>query len=107
MPTYDYKCNDCGNVFEEFHSITLNPHILCPKCGGHTRRLISGGAGIIFKGSGFYVNDYKQSNSNNPANKSNNIANDNTKSDTVKSDSVKSDAVKSNDSKTATSSDAK
>ena len=62
MPTYDYKCNKCGNVFEVFQKITDEPLQKCPDCSGNIKRLISGGAGIIFKGSGFYVNDYKKKN---------------------------------------------
>jgi putative FmdB family regulatory protein len=60
MPTYDYKCLECENIFEEFQKITDEPLKECPKCGGGVRRLISGGAGLIFKGSGFYTTDYKR-----------------------------------------------
>lgn len=61
MPTYDYKCNECGEVFEHFQSIKSEPLKVC-NCGknGSVTRQISHGAGIIFKGSGFYVNDYKK-----------------------------------------------
>jgi len=59
MPTYQYRCNDCGHEFEEFQSMTEDPIRVCPKCKGETRRLISGGAGLIFKGSGFYQTDYR------------------------------------------------
>lgn len=62
MPTYEYECPECKYTFEEFQKITDGPLIECPKCGGKIRRLISGGAGLIFKGSGFYVTDYKRSN---------------------------------------------
>lgn len=62
MPTYDYHCNDCGFEFEEFQSIASEPLHICPRCGGHVRRLISGGGGLIFKGSGFYETDYKHKN---------------------------------------------
>lgn len=57
MPTYDYKCEECDKVFEEFHGMTEEPEVICPICGGSTRRMIGGGLGVIFKGSGFYVND--------------------------------------------------
>ncbi|MFZ1081995.1 MAG: FmdB family zinc ribbon protein [Candidatus Kryptoniota bacterium] len=63
MPTYEYKCEKCGNVFEEFQSITDDSITKCPKCGGKVHRLIGAGAGLIFKGSGFYLTDYKRSNS--------------------------------------------
>lgn len=59
MPTYEYRCSECGNEFEEFQAISDPPITICPACGGKTRRLISGGAGLIFKGSGFYITDYK------------------------------------------------
>jgi putative FmdB family regulatory protein len=62
MPTYEYECLQCKHRFEEFQNITDKPLVKCPKCGGKIRRLISGGAGLIFKGSGFYVTDYKRSN---------------------------------------------
>jgi putative FmdB family regulatory protein len=60
MPTYEYKCDACGNEFEKFQSITSDPIRKCPKCGKNkVRRLISAGAGLIFKGSGFYITDYR------------------------------------------------
>ena len=61
MPTYDYKCDSCKDVFERFQSITDKPLGKCPTCGGSVRRMIGTGAGIIFKGSGFYQTDYKSS----------------------------------------------
>ena len=57
MPTYEYKCNSCSHVFEAFQSIKDDPLDTCPLCGKKVRRLINGGTGIIFKGSGFYVTD--------------------------------------------------
>ena len=61
MPTYEYECNKCGNKFEEFQSIKAPALKKCPKCKGKVQRLISGGAGLIFKGTGFYQTDYKKS----------------------------------------------
>ena len=59
MPTYDYYCKNCGFEFEEFQSIASEPLKTCPKCGKSSlKRVISGGAGLIFKGSGFYITDY-------------------------------------------------
>lgn len=62
MPTYDYECDKCGLVFEVFHSMTETPKVKCekPRCKGKPRKLIGAGAGIIFKGSGFYETDYKK-----------------------------------------------
>lgn len=59
MPTYEYQCVKCEHRFEEFHGISEQPKLKCPKCRGRTRRLISGGAGLLFKGSGFYITDYR------------------------------------------------
>jgi putative FmdB family regulatory protein len=61
MPTYEYFCTSCGFEFEEFQSIASEPISVCPKCGEHCQRKISGGSGLIFKGSGFYITDYKKS----------------------------------------------
>lgn len=57
MPTYEYECSKCNNRFEIFQKINDNPIEICPECGGKTERLISGGAGVNFKGSGFYLKD--------------------------------------------------
>ncbi|MCD6415920.1 MAG: zinc ribbon domain-containing protein [Planctomycetes bacterium] len=60
MPTYDYKCLACGHEFEAFQNITSAPLKECPKCGKpELKRLIGAGAGIIFRGSGFYATDYR------------------------------------------------
>ncbi|MCH7730933.1 MAG: zinc ribbon domain-containing protein [Candidatus Marinimicrobia bacterium] len=59
MPTYEYKCNECGHIFEKLQSFADEPLKECPLCRGKIRRLIGGGAGLIFKGSGFYITDYK------------------------------------------------
>jgi len=61
MPTYQYKCEDCGYTFEEFQKMSDASIEVCPKCGGKVHRIIGIGGGIIFKGAGFYVNDYKKS----------------------------------------------
>jgi putative FmdB family regulatory protein len=61
MPSYDYDCETCGHTFELFQSITEPPADKCPNCGGTVRRRIHGGVGLIFKGSGFYLTDYKKS----------------------------------------------
>ena len=58
MPTYDYKCTQCGHDFEIFQSMSESHIKKCPECGGNVRRLVGAGAGLIFKGSGFYFTDY-------------------------------------------------
>jgi len=63
MPTYEYICDACGHEFEKFQSMTAEPVKVCPKCGKRkVRKLISAGAGLIFKGSGFYITDYRDGN---------------------------------------------
>lgn len=59
MPTYEYECRKCGKTLEKFQSMTAKPLATCPSCKGKLKRLISAGAGIIFKGSGFYQTDYR------------------------------------------------
>ncbi len=67
MPTYEYICEKCGHTFEKFQPISAQALIVCPKeaCSqepwgkGKVKRLISGGAGLLFKGSGFYITDYR------------------------------------------------
>src|SRR5947208_348326 len=60
MPTYEYACPKCGHQFEQFQSMRDEPLKKCPKCGKTgLKRLVGSGAGLIFKGSGFYITDYK------------------------------------------------
>src|SRR5688572_33474613 len=60
MPTYEYACPKCGNTFELVQSMRDEPLKKCPKCKKTgVKRLVGGGAGLIFKGSGFYITDYK------------------------------------------------
>lgn len=69
MPTYEYMCKACGYKFEKFQSIREEPLKECPKCHANdVTRLLNGGSGLIFKGSGFYITDYKK-NSNTESNK--------------------------------------
>jgi len=59
MPTYEYRCPKCGHAFDLFQKMSDDPVAECAECGGAARRLISGGAGLLFKGEGFYVTDYR------------------------------------------------
>jgi putative FmdB family regulatory protein len=59
MPHYEYECQKCGHHFEVFQSMNDPKLDTCPKCGGKVTRLIGPGAGIVFKGSGFYQTDYR------------------------------------------------
>lgn len=68
MPTYEYECEACGHDFEEFQYMSDKPLRKCPECGKmKLHRLIGAGAGIIFKGSGFYETDYKRKDQPKPA----------------------------------------
>jgi len=60
MPTYEYQCQKCKKRREAFQSITAKPLTTCPKCRGTLTRLISSGSGFLFKGSGFYITDYRK-----------------------------------------------
>ncbi|HIG28426.1 MAG TPA: zinc ribbon domain-containing protein [Verrucomicrobiales bacterium] len=109
MPTYEYICQKCGFEFEEFQSmsadvLTVCPKPVCPKSKtrwgkGTVKRQIGTGAGVIFKGSGFYETDYRSSNYNEAAKKDKEAQ---TKSSEKKSDSKKKDSKgKSSSSKKA------
>ena len=63
MPTYEYECTNCNKIFDIFQKMTDKPLDKCPKCHKKISRLIGGGSGIIFKGSGFYATDYRKSSS--------------------------------------------
>ena len=60
MPTYEYECQKCQHRFELYQSIKDAPKRTCPKCRGRVKRLMGTGAGLIFKGSGFYSTDYRK-----------------------------------------------
>ena len=92
MPTYDYKCNNCGEELEHFQHITEDPLKKCPKCGKNTvKRLIGGGAELIFKGTGFYITDYKNKGNGKKAEK------ETDKKETPKKDKVEKSSDKSSD----------
>jgi len=77
MPTYTYECIKCGHRFDYFHSITATPKVVCGKCKGKCERLIGNGAGIIFKGSGFYETDYKKKGNNGNGSQSKSVSSSN------------------------------
>ncbi len=106
MPTYDYLCGNCEHKFEKFQSITANPSKKCPSCGKlKLNRLIGAGAGVIFKGSGFYETDYRDKSYTDAASKDKPASDDSstdkkeTKKDAVKTDSSKKSEKKSNPKK--------
>ncbi|MBI5645875.1 MAG: zinc ribbon domain-containing protein [Ignavibacteriae bacterium] len=62
MPTYEYRCDSCGHLFEKFQTMKDDPLKDCPSCGAPAlQRLIGAGAGLLFKGTGFYLTDYRKS----------------------------------------------
>jgi len=100
MPTYDYECQSCGHVFEYFQSMSDDPLKECPKCGKEVKRLIGGGMGIIFKGSGFYVTD-NRSGSTGGAKKSSSGSGDSKSSDTSSAGSTAGDKKSGNSKESA------
>ena len=95
MPTYEYQCDACGNKFEKFQSIKSAPIRKCPRCGKNkVRRLIGTGAGLIFKGSGFYITDYRSDSYKEKAKSESGEKSEAPKSDAAKSDSAKPEATK-------------
>jgi putative FmdB family regulatory protein len=92
MPTYDYKCDNCGNIFEIFQSIKDEPLKLCEHCGHESLiKQITVPAGLIFKGSGFYLTDYakKSSKPADSGSKDVSLNADNTKKESKKPDKPK------------------
>lgn len=67
MPTYEYECTRCGQTIEEFKPMSAPRRQRCPDCRGKVERLISGGSGVHFKGSGFYVTDSRSKKPEKPA----------------------------------------
>lgn len=94
MPTYEYECQKCGHRFEQFQSIKAEPLKKCPTCGKKVKRLVGAGAGILFKGSGFYQTDYRSRNYSDGAKKD-------TGDTGAKKDDKKADSTPAKESKTA------
>lgn len=92
MPTYEYECTKCGHQFEKFQSMKDEPLKRCPKCRCKVRRLLGSGAGIIFKGSGFYQTDYRSSDYHAAAKKDSSAAESKTASETKPAKTEKKDA---------------
>ena len=102
MPTYDYKCLACEVQFERFQGITAPAIDVCPECGGKVKRLIGAGAGLIFKGSGFYITDYRSEGYKESAKKDKNSSKDKgTSSDTGDKKEKKTDTSSESKSKAA------
>ncbi|MDE0685814.1 MAG: zinc ribbon domain-containing protein [Candidatus Poribacteria bacterium] len=93
MPTYDYKCLACDVRFEKFQGITAPPLEECPECGGKVKRLIGAGAGLIFKGSGFYATDYRSAGYKESAKKDKDESSDKSSSDKGEKKEKKTDTT--------------
>jgi putative FmdB family regulatory protein len=99
MPTYEYQCPE-GHVFERFQKMSDKPGAKCPVCGKGATRKISGGAGLVFKGSGFYITDYGKDGKG-PRKPESETPAAETKSSESKADSAKPDAKASPKADTA------
>lgn len=107
MPLYEYKCEGCGEHFDVIEKFAAEPLTVHEKCGGKVYRVITAPA-LMFKGSGFYVNDYAKPGSGEPKSESNgSTKTDSAKSDTAKTESAKSDSSKSESSKSESKSETK
>lgn len=95
MPRYDYRCSDCGHEFEIKQSFSDEPVAACPLCGVDSRRVIHS-VPVVFKGSGFYVNDYGKGGGSNGRSKpeSDESSDSDSKSDSDKKESKKSESAK-------------
>ena len=103
MPTYGYRCGECGHEFEIFQRMSDDPLVECPKCGGRLSKMLYP-VGVQFKGSGFYTTDYKNggSGSSKSSSSSEGSSSGESKSDSTKDDSNKKDSNKKDSNKTAT-----
>ncbi len=107
MPTYDYECTACQHAWEEFHSIKAQPTKKCPACGKNkAERQVGIGAGIIFKGSGFYITDYRSDSYKDAATKDSGKAESNTKVDSTPSSDASPKGDASSQSVSSSPSDA-
>jgi putative FmdB family regulatory protein len=102
MPLYEYACEGCGEHFDLIEKFAAEPLTVHEKCGGKVYRVITAPA-LMFKGSGFYVNDYAKPGSGEPKSESNGSSKESGKSDAGKSDSGKTESAKSESSKSESS----
>ena len=93
MPTYNYYCNNCESYFSYFQKMSEASKKECEDCGGKIERIITGGAGLIFKGSGFYLTDYKKKSNNGKKNQDKKLKKDTPISQNSKTNKIKSKKV--------------
>ncbi len=101
MPTYEYRCKDCGNDLEVVQAFTDDPLTECPSCGGTLKKKF-GSVGISFKGSGFYKNDARGSSSSTTASGTSSSTPSSSESSSGSSDSSSSSSSTSSDSSSST-----
>lgn len=102
MPTYDYRCSACRHEFEAFQSITARRLRKCPECGQRAlERLIGAGAGVLFKGSGFYQTDYRSESYKKAAKAETSTAGDSTASNSASGNAASSSSTPSADDQSA------
>src|SRR5713101_1074129 len=107
MPLYEYACEVCGEHFDVIEKFAAEPLTVHEKCGGKVYRVITAPA-LMFKGSGFYVNDYAKPGSGEPKSESNGATkSESGKSDTAKTESAKSESGKSESGKAESKSETK
>ena len=109
MPTYTYRCINCEHQYDVFQSMKEDSHTICPSCKGEVRRVIGLGGGIVFKGKGFYVTDYKNNQtSKNESSETNNQTNTQKEGNNMKSkENVKIDKSNSPPSESTQTSNTK
>lgn len=95
MPTYEYRCLKCDHRFEAVQRMTEKPLQACPECRGKVKRLLGTGAGIIFKGSGFYCTDYRKTGASPTAKESDSAASSSKSDSSAKSEPTKTEPAKS------------
>ena len=101
MPTYSYECKKCAHVRDVYHSMSVDPIVKCDDCGASMRRLIGAGAGIIFKGTGFYETDYKTKNGSSKGGHGAGKENGAPKSESKSGDKAESKSSEKSESKTS------
>ena len=93
MPTYNYYCNNCESYYSYFQKMSESSKKECEDCGGEIERVITGGSGLIFKGSGFYLTDYKKKNNNSSKKQGDKLKKNNVASKASKINQIKSKKV--------------
>lgn len=96
MPTYEYECTQCEYKFEQFQNIKDKPLKKCPRCSGMLKRLVGSGAGVIFRGSGFYQTDYRSHSYKQSEKKEKSACSSETKSDDKKKADTNTSSGKNN-----------